>query len=61
MSCYQWALRDQPTGVVLPIVAITPIVIIPFARVLEAERPTTRSLIGGGIAVGGVIALALAG
>jgi len=28
--------------------------------VLEGERPTVRSLAGGAIAVGGVIALALA-
>ena len=40
------------------ILAITPIVIIPFAFVLERERPTVHSLVGGGIAVGGVIALA---
>ena len=38
---------------------ITPVVIIPFAFVLEGERPTARSLVGGAIAVGGVIALAL--
>src|SRR5262249_49651531 len=30
VSCYQWALKALPTGVVLPIVAVTPIVIIPF-------------------------------
>jgi drug/metabolite transporter (DMT)-like permease len=59
VSCYQWALKTTPTGVVLPIVALTPIVIIPFARYLEGERPTVRSFIGSIIAVGGAAALAL--
>ena len=59
VSCYQWALKTTPTGVVLPIVAMTPIVIIPFARVMEGERPTLRSLIGAVIAVMGVVALTL--
>ena len=60
VSCMQWALETTPAGIVFAILAITPIIIIPFARVLEGERPTKRSLIGGGIAVAGVIALALA-
>jgi drug/metabolite transporter (DMT)-like permease len=59
VSCYQWALKTIPTGVVLPIVAITPLVIIPFSRYLEGERPTLRSLIGGLIAVAGAVVLAM--
>jgi drug/metabolite transporter (DMT)-like permease len=59
VSCMQWALESTPAGIVFAILAITPITIIPFAFVLEGERPTPRSLIGGGIAVGGVVALAL--
>jgi drug/metabolite transporter (DMT)-like permease len=55
----QWALETTPTGIVLAIIAITPIVVIPFTRVVEGERPTARSLIGGAIAVAGVIALTL--
>ncbi len=58
VSCYQWALKTTPTGVVLPIVAITPIVIIPFAYAFEHERPTARSLLGGLLAVLGAVALA---
>ena len=58
VSCYQWALMTTPTGVVLPIVAITPLVIIPFSYHLEGERPTLRSLAGGAIAVLGAAALA---
>jgi len=59
VSCMQWALKTTPAGIVFAIIAITPIMIIPFARVLEDERPTLRSLIGGAIGVGGAIALAL--
>jgi drug/metabolite transporter (DMT)-like permease len=43
----------------LAIIAMTPIVVIPFAVITEGERPTTRSLIGGLVAVGGVIGLTL--
>jgi len=60
VSCYQWALYTTPTGVVLPIVAITPIVIIPFAYFIEHERPILRSLLGGALAVAGAVALAWA-
>jgi drug/metabolite transporter (DMT)-like permease len=57
VSCYQWALKTTPTGVVLPVVAIAPIVIIPFSITLEGERPTLRSLAGGVVAVIGVVCL----
>ncbi len=58
VSCMQWALEYQPTGVVLPITATTPLMAIPFARFIEGEKPTLRSFIGGVIAVGGAAALA---
>jgi len=57
VSCYQWALATTASGIVLPIVACTPLVIIPFSYWLEGERPTPRSLLGALIAVGGVILL----
>jgi drug/metabolite transporter (DMT)-like permease len=38
-------------------VATTPIVVIPFARLLEGEHPRRRSLIGGAIAVAGAVLL----
>ncbi|HSH95317.1 MAG TPA: DMT family transporter [Roseimicrobium sp.] len=57
VSCYQWALKTTPTSIVLPIVALTPLVVIPFTRYLEGEKPTWRSILGGAIAVGGVVAL----
>jgi drug/metabolite transporter (DMT)-like permease len=59
VSCMQWALETTPAGIVFAILAITPIVIIPFARVFEDERPTLRSLVGGIVAVIGIVALAL--
>jgi len=58
VSCYKWALKSAPTGIVLPIVATTPVVIMPLAILLEKERPTRRSIIGGIIAVLGAGALA---
>ncbi len=58
VACYQWALAVAPTGIVLSIVATTPLVVIPFTMILDGERPTVRSLIGGAIAVLGAVALA---
>jgi drug/metabolite transporter (DMT)-like permease len=58
VSCFQWALATSPTGVVLPIVALTPLVIIPFAHWMEGEKTSWREIWGGTIAVGGVAALA---
>jgi len=60
VACYQWALMTEKSGVVLPIVALTPLVIIPFSRYVEGERPTMRSLAGGLVAVAGVVVLRLA-
>ncbi|ATC63472.1 hypothetical protein CMV30_05610 [Nibricoccus aquaticus] len=57
VSCYQWALATTASGIVLPIVACTPLVIIPFSYWLEGERPTPRSILGALLAVAGVIAL----
>jgi drug/metabolite transporter (DMT)-like permease len=58
VSCYQWALSTTPTGIVLPIIALTPLVVIPFARLMEGERLTVRSVAGGILAVAGAVALA---
>jgi len=58
VSCYQWALWWKGTGVVLPIVAITPLVVVPMSRIMEGERPSRRSLVGGAIAVVGAVLLA---
>jgi drug/metabolite transporter (DMT)-like permease len=60
VSCYQWALITSPTHIALPIIATTPLVVIPLAHFLEGERITKRAIFGGLLAVGGVIGLALA-
>ena len=59
VSFYQLALKTAPTAIVLAITALTPIATIPFARYFENERPQPRSIIGGMIAVIGVIGLLL--
>jgi drug/metabolite transporter (DMT)-like permease len=59
VSCYQWALATTPSGIVLPIVATTPLLVIPFACFIEHDRPRIRSLVGGVIAVIGAVALTL--
>ncbi|MDB6067049.1 MAG: hypothetical protein JWR26_3257 [Pedosphaera sp.] len=57
VSCYQWAFQTTPTGIVLSIVALTPLVAIPFTWVMEKERPSVHSIIGAVIAVAGVVGL----
>jgi drug/metabolite transporter (DMT)-like permease len=59
VACFQWALSVAPSGIVLPIVATTPLAVIPFAYWIEGDRPSGRSLVGGAIAVAGAVALAL--
>lgn len=59
VGCYQIALKSADTGIVLPIAATAPIVTIIISRVFQGVRVRPRSLVGGIIAVGGVIALTL--
>lgn len=60
ISCYQWALSAAPSGVVLAIVATTPVVVLPMAWALENDRPGPISLIGSMIAILSVIGLLIA-
>jgi drug/metabolite transporter (DMT)-like permease len=60
VSCMQRAFETTPTGVVLPIIAMSPVVVIPIAYCVEGERPTVRSLLGSLVAMAGVVALTLA-
>ena len=59
VSCFQWALMTEKTGIVLPIVATSPLLVIPLTRWVDGERITKRGVAGGLIAVGGVIGLTL--
>jgi len=58
VSCMQWALATTSAGIVTGIVAMTPIVMLPLARIFEGERISAREIIGGLVAVAGVIGLA---
>jgi drug/metabolite transporter (DMT)-like permease len=57
VTCYQWALRTTPAGVVQPIVAVAPLLTIPFAAWLEGTRPRATYYIGAVLAVAGVSGL----
>lgn len=58
VSCYQWAFSTTPAGIVLPIVATTPLVAMPLTRYMEGERISLHSIIGAVIAVAGLVGLA---
>jgi drug/metabolite transporter (DMT)-like permease len=57
VTCVQWALEKIPTGIVMAVVATTPIVLLPMTRIFEKEKIGIRSLAGALIAVAGVIGL----
>jgi drug/metabolite transporter (DMT)-like permease len=57
VTCVQWALEKIPTGIVMAVVATTPIVLLPMTRIVEKEKIGIRSLVGAIIAVAGVIGL----
>lgn len=59
VSCMQWALESTPTALVLAVTATTPVMIIPVQYFIEGERPSVQAVIGGIIAVAGVVALML--
>lgn len=59
VSCFQWALQSLESGVVLAVVALTPIVMMPLAYFTEGDRPSPLSLAGALLAVAGVVMLDL--
>ncbi len=59
VSCFQWALQGLESGIVLAVVALTPIVMMPLTAVMEGDRPMRPALIGAVIAVAGVVLLNL--
>lgn len=59
VSCFQWALQDLESGIVLAVVALTPIAMLPLARITEGDHPSRLALVGAVIAVAGVVLLNL--
>lgn len=59
VACFQWALKTTPAGIVLPITATTPLAVIPFTWVFDGDRPGVRAILGGVVAVLGVIGLTM--
>ena len=57
VSCYQWALKSTPSAIVLPIVATTPLIVMLISYAFEGIKPTPRVIIGGILAVLGVVTL----
>ena len=57
VGCFQWALATTKSGVVLPIVATSPVITIILAWFIDGTRPTRRAVLGGLVAVIGAVAL----
>ncbi|HVS51528.1 MAG TPA: EamA family transporter [Opitutaceae bacterium] len=61
VTCYQWALRTTPAGLVQPIVAIAPLLTIPFAMWIEgAAKPRATYYLGAALAIAGATGIVLA-
>lgn len=60
VSCFQWALGELRSGVVLSITATTPLLVMPLSYWLEQDRPGWRGVLGAVIAVAGVIGMVVA-
>lgn len=61
VSCFQWALGQETSAVVLSITATTPILVIPMAAYMDGDRPGVVTVLGSVIAVIGVILVLTAG
>ena len=59
VTCVQWALERTPTGIVMTVVATTPLILLPMTRIVDREKIGLRSLCGALIAVIGIVGLAL--
>ncbi|HEY1662267.1 MAG TPA: DMT family transporter [Verrucomicrobiae bacterium] len=59
VTCVQWALERTPTGIVMTVVATTPLILLPITRIVDREKIGVRSLAGAMVAVAGVVGLAL--
>ena len=59
VSFFQWALLTTPTALVLPVVALTPILLIPLSSRIDGIKPSILSIIGGVVAVISVVVLGI--
>lgn len=59
VSFFQLALQRLESGIVLAVVALTPIVMMPLAMLTEGDHPSRLSIVGAVLAVSGVILLNL--
>ena len=59
IGAYQWALVSVEGAVVQAISSLVPVVVIPVAWVAEGDRPGWRGVMGGLVACGAAVALAL--
>ena len=50
LSVYQWVLLKYPGALVQALVSITPVVVIPFAWLIDGDKPEWRGVVGGIIA-----------
>jgi drug/metabolite transporter (DMT)-like permease len=57
VAVYQWGVATTPTGILMPVVATVPVLTQFLAWKIDGHRPTGRTVIGGVIAVAGVIAM----
>ncbi|MDF1860916.1 MAG: DMT family transporter [Verrucomicrobiales bacterium] len=57
VSFFQWALQSLESGIVLAVVAMTPIVLIPMTAITEGDHPSRLSIAGAFVAVAGVVLL----
>lgn len=57
VTCYQWALATTPTALVLPIVALAPVLLIPISFRIDGVRPSKISILGGLLALTSVVIL----
>jgi drug/metabolite transporter (DMT)-like permease len=57
VAVYQWGVATTHTGILMPIVATVPVITQLLVWWIDGQRPTVRTLLGGAVAVAGVIAL----
>lgn len=59
VSFFQWALLSTPTALVLPVVALTPIFLIPLSSRVDGIKPSVPSILGGVLAIISVVVLGI--